>query len=758
MHRAHRSIALALAALAGASGVRDARAQDPASTPPPAVSAAQAAADGIPQSGAWPQTVTDGDRSYLVFAPHFDTYAGTTVGMSHVVRRIVNGVPSPAPEDIGIMAVSAQAVPGAGEGELELSAFQVESLDLGGRPAPQTDMDALQHAIGGRAIQVTRRALVHDMQVENPRAATTPGLGDDVPDFLVARRRTALVGIDGEAHWRNIGDTGWRRVANTPFIVLQAQDGSFVVRLGSAHWMGSADMGQGYAPVAPPPDAVISALGNPPAPPAGAHPPAATDGAFTSTANGDLPDVRIVTEPTVLVAIHGEPILADVAPGVQMAVNAECPLLRTSQPDAWWTLASGRWFSAPRLDGSWSRVRPGNVPAAFVQLPDDRQFDAMKASVPGTPQASAAVTAAQETRTIQVSRATARCSATWRGNPLFTAVPGTLLRCSLNASQPVIECDRRWYCCDNAVWFSADDPQGPWALCDSLPDAIAQIPAASPAFQVTGVDIVGADDASVTFGYDPSYLGTCIDDGTVVYGTGWQAAPVDLGDGGWASLPQTYGMPAFFDPVTGTFAPPTEDSLQDTQPALQSEVLVSGWSGWGWCPGWTSAWAWGWRNPAWWTDWGSWWRNWNPYWNRWANARTIEQRQRDDRAAAELAERERRAEERQAAADEAQRQQAAADEADRRAQRQAERVSQEEQLREARAEEVRLRVMRAQQQRDAEQAQRDAIASNGPIAPRGSMEWWYQYYNDYSHGQLSRATGYQDPRYAPGRWGVPVGR
>ena len=35
------------------------------------------------------------------------------------------------------------------------------------------------------------------------------------------------------------------------------------------------------------------------------------------------------------------------------------------------------------------------------------------------------------------------------------------------------------------------------------------------------------------------------------------------------------------------------------------------------------------------------------------------------------------------------------------------------------------------------------------------MAWWFQFYNDYSHGYLSRSGFYRDPRYAPGTWGTP---
>jgi hypothetical protein len=73
-------------------------------------------------------------------------------------------------------------------------------------------------------------------------------------------------------------------VVNTPFLLLQAQDGSFVTRLGSSQWVGSVSFGDGYAPVSAPPAAVIAVIGSAPPPPVGASPPAGAAGAFGSGA------------------------------------------------------------------------------------------------------------------------------------------------------------------------------------------------------------------------------------------------------------------------------------------------------------------------------------------------------------------------------------------------------------------------------------------------------------------------------------------
>jgi hypothetical protein len=714
-----------------------------------------------PAATAWPQVVRDGDRAFTLFAPCFVSYDGANV---LIEQAIVRGDGALRAAGAGRVTSMANAVPGAGAGELEVNGFAVQSLAFDGAAAPADERAALQRAIGGRAFATTRRAVTHDMVLTNLREASTDGLGDDVPAFRVARRRTALVTIDGEPRVAPVGGTSWNRIGNTPFVVLQAPDGSFRVRLGASTWMSGDSLAGDYAPCDPPPPEVLAGLGpqpiakeagggapgTPAAPGAGGPPGAAA-------APRAAPAVAVVTEPTVLVWFDGDPQRVPVATGVEWVANAHPVLLRAG--DAWWTLASGRWFRATSLDGAWARVAPADVPASFGMLPSGRTFAAAKASVPHTPEAVNAVASTLERRAITVSRTDAYCSTRWNGAPAWQPVGTTPMRISVNASQPVIESGGRWYCCDNAVWFTSGTPTGPWDLCDSLPDAIDSAPAGSVAFPLTFVDVLASDARSVTFAWTPGYFGTYVDAGTVVFGTGWPAPPVPYAVGGgtvWAPQPQTFGMDAAFDADTGTFASGSFGLDADEAPAVQSQVLVGGWVGWGWCPGWTSAFAWGSVDPAWRASWDERWRSWNPYWNRWANARTAEQRSRDEADARELAARDRAADAAAERAAEEARAQAAADES---AWRERQRALGEAAVQAERAQDMaraaRLADARAEQARvQADLDRWNQLARGGPVAPRGSMAWWYQFYNDQSHGYLGRATGYRDPRYPGGAWGA----
>ena len=98
----------------------------------------------------WPQTVSGGDRSFVVYAPQFNSYGGDMVGLTHAVTRMRNGAASVSPADIGVMTVSAQAASAADDGELEIASFQVDSLAFAGVVAAQDDVDAIQQALANR--------------------------------------------------------------------------------------------------------------------------------------------------------------------------------------------------------------------------------------------------------------------------------------------------------------------------------------------------------------------------------------------------------------------------------------------------------------------------------------------------------------------------------------------------------------------------------------------------------------------------------
>jgi len=137
------------------------------------------------------------------------------------------------------------------------------------------------------------------------------------------------------------------------------------------------------------------------------------------------------------------------------------------------------------------------------------------------------------------------------GEPKFVTIEGTKTEYALNTPTSVLRMGGRYYACDNAVWYVADSPTGPWLLADSVPtDDLEQIPPSAPVYNTKYVQIYDSTPDVVYEGYTPGYLGCYPWYGTVVWGTGWSYRPW-IGSSFWWPRPFTWGFHAHFTPWSG---------------------------------------------------------------------------------------------------------------------------------------------------------------------------------------------------------------
>ena len=574
-------------------------------------------------TSAWPQTATQGADTITIYEPQFDSLSGTTLTMSAAVT-ITRGDSSGAPMN-GVAAVSGNVSPADVAGELEINALTVTSVTFG-TTADASAAQLLGTAIAGLAFTVDRETLVEDMKMTNARAAGTPGLSFALPRFVSSTVPAVLINIDGAPIQTPLSTTGWTQVKNTPFVVLVSPTGQWFVWLGDRNasnaWMSASSMTADFTAAAAPSSDVIAALGTP------ANTPSSS-GSNSSRAESTTPPSRVIisTTPAVLIATNGPAKLTDIGNGISEVTNSNCVLLYTASPSEWWTLQSGRWFHAG-VGAAWQYADPSEVPASFQNLPATGRLKSARASVVGTTEATAATVAAREVRTVTV-KMDAPCTVTYNGAANFTSVGDGAdagVGYATNASQPVFGVGNQYFCCNSGAWFVSSQPEGPWAVTDTVPAAIYSIPPSCPDYPATYVEVYGSEKdpttgalTSVTFGFTSGYLGTYLNGGTPVYGTGYNyasAQPTAATAANYQATPQTYSTDSSYDNQSGTYAPSTAYNDYDyMQPTVDPYYLDNGWGGWGCCSDWSSGWGWGYNN---WNRWGSWnhaWNNWNPYSN-----------------------------------------------------------------------------------------------------------------------------------------------
>lgn len=573
----------------------------------PAVAVAQAAA-----ASAWPQKATAGGSTYVLNAPAYTAIAGNTVSMRSAVQ-VSSGKGNPVDGTLEMTAVISQATD---PGFVELGNFQITGCKMADGSDDATK-SAVAGLLEGMALEAMLTTIVQGIAIDSSRDVT--GLANPVPAIRVVERPAVLVSVNGQPV---LGDcaAGWQRVVNTPSILLKSPDGSWYSRVGGTTWLSAADIGGPFAKASnPPPQEVIDVVGSTPPPPAGMPAPAVS----ADTSMRAIPDVIVATVPTVLVSTNGVPQMGPACDGVERATNSSVPLLRSG--GKWWTLGSGRWYSTADLaNGPWSYVAAADVPASFAKLPAEGQLAVARASVPGTLEAHSAAVASSIVRAVTVKRGEVNCSVTFRGDPAFVALDGGLSYAS-NATQPVIKSGDTLYCCDNGAWFSAPTPAGPWQVCDSLPGAIYSIPPSSPVYACTYVEVMASSPDSVTFGCTPGYMGTYMQGGTPVYGTGYDynaanpqpVDPVQVNVASYLapSYPSTYGNQAEYSYGSGTYAPQQDYGWGYGYADMYPSVYGYGYGGWGWSPYWGSAFGYG-------CGWGcgyGWgyggWNNWNRGWH-----------------------------------------------------------------------------------------------------------------------------------------------
>jgi uncharacterized membrane protein YgcG len=278
---------------------------------------------------------------------------------------------------------------------------------------------------------------------------------------------------------------------------------------------------------------------------------------------GALPRVFVSQTAAELILVDGPAELQPI-PGTSLSwvTNTESDLFYYTPTSKWYFLVSGRWFSSTSTQGPWT-FATNNLPPDFSNIPSDSPRAAVLSSVPGTSQANQAVAMAQMPHKADVDIATASVNVQYGGPPQFSPIQGTPMQYATNTNFEVIQVNGTYYVCNQAVWFVAQSPNGPWAVATSVPPVIYSIPPTSPMYNVTYVQIYSSTPTTVVTGYTAGYNGAFVAAGVVMLGVGIALAatapyyPIGFGYPVYYHPPYPYGgygYHAAYNPFTGAYA------------------------------------------------------------------------------------------------------------------------------------------------------------------------------------------------------------
>ncbi|MEJ2482996.1 MAG: carbohydrate-binding family V/XII [Gemmatimonadota bacterium] len=395
--------------------------------------------------------------------------------------------------------------------------------------------ESLTRTFAEVVIPVSREALAASLATAQVERRSLEGLNHEPPRILFSEELAELLQYDGAPRTLPIPDTDLAQVANAPFAVVK--DGADYYLSGGKIWYGARDPMGPWSPIDAPPADVARVV-----------PP------DTSSIPAPQPPPKIVvaTEPSELVVTDGPPEWRPIGVGDLLYVqNTETPIVRDVATNDVLLLLSGRWFRSASMDGPWSFVPPDELPAAFREIPPASDLAGARTSVAGTPEAEDAVLDMYLPQTAAIRRSEATLEVTYDGAPRFERISGTNIDYAVNTAAQVLRVDGRYYACDDAVWFVAEDPMGPWTLADEIPeDEFVHIPPESLAYNLTHVHVYDSTPEVVYVGYTPGYRWSYPYSGVPVYGTGWHYPPY-WGPGAYYPRPPSYGLHVGYNPWTG---------------------------------------------------------------------------------------------------------------------------------------------------------------------------------------------------------------
>ncbi len=387
--------------------------------------------------------------------------------------------------------------------------------------------------------------LMATLDLTEKRSKAAQKISTKPPKILFVAEPAVLISLDGEPRLKQEEGSELTRVINTPFTILfEPSEKTYYLYADKDTWYTAKDIKGEWAIAKKVPSEVAARA--PQSEPDAEKQEATED----EEKPGPPPKVIVVTEPAELISSTGKPEFTPIS-GTDLLYmsNTDSDVLLHIKNQQYYILLAGRWYISAKMEGPWQYVPGEKLPADFAKIPEDAEMGTVLYSVPGTDVAKEAVLDTQIPQTAAVDRKKAKLTVEYDGDPKFENIKGTKMKYAVNTPTPVINANKKYYACDDAVWFVSDKATGPWQVATSVPDEIYTIPPDSPIYHVTFVRIYMVTEDVVYVGYTPGYTNTYVYNTTVVYGTGYWYP-------GWYGSyyyprPATWGFHVRFNPWTG---------------------------------------------------------------------------------------------------------------------------------------------------------------------------------------------------------------
>jgi hypothetical protein len=498
------------------------------------------------EEGAWPREIESKAGTVVIYQPQPDSFEGNIIKARAAVSVTLKDQTDPR---FGAVWLTARV-----STDRDDRTAVIEDVKIDGVRFPEaTEEHAakltafLEQEIPKWDLTISLDRLLTSLEISDSVQSEAEQLNNDPPKIFFVDHPAVLITIDGAPELRAVEDANYMRVINTPFMIVLDTVSTRYYLDGGEIWYIAADVMGPWQKIDDPPAGIVAL--RPEAPP-DSQPPPDDPSEEEEPRDTRIPEIVIATEPTELIVSDGEPKYTPLS-GTDLLYlsNSESDVLMEIASQRYFVILSGRWYAGKPVDGPWSYVPADELPASLGKIPPESDMGHLLVWVPGTDEAKDAVMDNQIPQTAAIKRSEAHLTVTYDGKPQFEKIEGTSMKYAANTATSVIQVGKKYYACDNAVWFVADDALGPWIVADEIPKEIYTIPASSPVYNVKYVYIYDSTPDVVYVGYYPGYTGSYVYQGTVVYGTGYYY-PAWTGTYYYAR-PSTWGFSVRWNPWWG---------------------------------------------------------------------------------------------------------------------------------------------------------------------------------------------------------------
>ena len=343
------------------------------------------------------------------------------------------------------------------------------------------------------------------------------------PDIIYRDEPALLVSIDGEPVLREIENSTYQAVINTPYPLIFDGQWYYLNAAKDVWYRASSATGPyRFIDEAPAEIALMVKLDD--------ETLAATEdtrelagGEAVTAANA--PEIIVSTRPAELVVTEGPAAFVPLVDDLLVLNNSEDDVFMHLGEQEYYIVLAGRWYRSKSLNGPWTFQDSSQLPDAFTRIPQESDQAESRVYVAGTGEAEEAVLDAQVPQTAAVQRGEADVEVQYDGDPVFETVDGTDMVYAANSGSTVILSDGLYYLVEDGVWYVSTSPNGPWQVSVARPDQVRVILPTSPVYNVKYVYVYGYTPDVVYVGYTPGYLGSYVYGSTVFYGSGWHYRP-----------------------------------------------------------------------------------------------------------------------------------------------------------------------------------------------------------------------------------------